>query len=272
MKKNTFVFLLLLCFGTIRAQQSAKPFPFGVVDEIQSAELGEKRTLNIYLPDGYSPDSASKYRVLYLLDGSAHEDYPHMAGLVQFLGMYGIIPPTIVVGIANVDRRRDFTFPTTVQADRDWVPTGGGSAKFIRFIENELQPFVNTRYKNNGYKTIIGQSLGGLLGCEILFTKPQLFDEYILVSPSLWWNNESLLAKAAEMLKSNPDLRKKIYVGVGADEPAEILSPAKKLIALFKKYGGAQVSWHYDCLKKEDHATVLHRSAYNAFEWLNGKK
>jgi len=272
MKKFITATLLLISFGMAHGQLSSKPFAFGVVDEIQSAELGEKRTLNIYLPYGYTPDSAAKYRVLYLLDGSAHEDYAHIAGLVEFLGTYGIIPPTMVVGIANVDRRRDFTYPTTIQADRDWVPTGGGSAKFIRFIENELQPFVNARYKNNGHKTILGQSLGGLLGSEILVTKPQLFDEYILVSPSLWWDNRSLLPKAAEMLKANPNLHKKIYIGVGANEPAEILVPARKLTALLKKHAGPQVTWHFDCLKKEDHATVLHRSAYNAFEWLNRKK
>ena len=75
---------------------------------------------------------------------------------------------SIVVGIANVDRRRDFTFPTTIEADKKSYPTTGHSDKFIAFIKYELQPNIEKKYKVNTDKTIIGQSLGGLLATEIL--------------------------------------------------------------------------------------------------------
>src|SRR4051812_18497635 len=98
----------------------SRPFVLGVVDELQSSALGEKRVLNIYLLEGYSKDDTSSYPVIYLLDGSADEDFIHVVGLVQFNNFSWInrVPKSIVVGIATVDRRRDFTYPTTIEKDR----------------------------------------------------------------------------------------------------------------------------------------------------------
>ncbi len=109
----------------------------GVVDEIQSNELGEKRILNIYLPEGYNKNDTIKYAITYLLDGSADEDFIHVVGLFQFNAFSWIdrVPKSIVVGIATVDRRRDFTYPTTIEKDKKSYPTAGHSDKFITFIE-----------------------------------------------------------------------------------------------------------------------------------------
>lgn len=155
----------------------------GIIDSILSNELGENRTLNIYLPAGYSKDSTATYPVIYLLDGSADEDFIHIAGLVQFANFpwVNLLPKSIVVGIANVDRRRDFTYPTTLEKDRKEYPTTGHSEKFIRFLEKELQPYIQKKYSSNPQKMIVGQSLGGLLATEILFKKPTLLISTLLL-------------------------------------------------------------------------------------------
>ena len=127
MKKISIVLLSLIANFIILKGQKAqtKPFILGEIATIQSVELAEKRSLNIYLPEGYSPDSTTTYPVIYLLDGSADEDFIHVVGLVQFSNFpwVNILPPTIVVGIANVDRKRDFTFPTTIEKDKKDYPT-----------------------------------------------------------------------------------------------------------------------------------------------------
>ncbi|MBK8497814.1 MAG: alpha/beta hydrolase [Flavobacteriales bacterium] len=187
--------------GTRPADPTApEPFVFGEVRTSRSAVLHQDRTLNVYLPDGYSPDSATTYPVIYVLDGSANEDFPHIAGLAQYMNMYDLLPKSIVVGIANMDRKHDFTHPTRNDSDKVWVPNSGGSENFIKFIGDELQPFVEKTYKTNGTRTIIGQSLGGLLATEILLMRQELFDHYILVSPSLWWDNGMLADSAAAIL------------------------------------------------------------------------
>ncbi|MEZ4935094.1 MAG: alpha/beta hydrolase-fold protein, partial [Saprospiraceae bacterium] len=137
MKNILSIFLVLVVshFATAQeadgASSSKKIFPFGVIEEFYSQAIGEQRVLNIYLPDGYHPDSSATYPVVYVLDGSAHEDFPHIAGLVQFLNMYDLMPKSIVVGIANVNRYRDFTFPSKVKEDIEINPANGGAEKFL---------------------------------------------------------------------------------------------------------------------------------------------
>jgi uncharacterized protein len=268
-----------LIFGQkIKSQQteSTKPFILGVIDEIQSNELAEKRVLNIYLPEGYGQDDTIKYPVIYLLDGSADEDFIHIAGLVQFNSFEWInqIPKSIVVGIATVDRRRDFTFPTTIQKERENYSSAGHSDTFIAFIKNELQPFIETKYKTNRDKTLIGQSLGGLLATEILLKKPTLFNRYIIISPSLWWDNGSLLNLNSNLLNDNFNQQTDIYIGVGKEglTPTEIPRvmevDANLLTEKIKTAKNKNVKVYFDYLPQENHATIMHQAVSNAFRLL----
>lgn len=231
---KTFLLLLLtfstaLVFGQknkLNDTAQSKAFVLGVIDEIQSKALSEKRILNIYLPEGYKQNDTTKYPVIYLLDGSADEDFIHIVGLVQFNSFEWVnqVPKSIVVGIATVDRKRDFTFPTSIERDKKSYPTTGHSDKFISFIENELQPYIQAKYKTNTNKTIIGQSLGGLLATEILIKKPALFNQYIIISPSLWWNNGSLLNQDSKIKESTFKQQTSVYIAVGKEglTPTEI--------------------------------------------------
>jgi len=251
-----------------QTQDNSKPFVLGKTQQIYSTVLKENRTLNIYLPEDYSPDSVATYPVIYLLDGSANEDFIHIVGLVQFLTMIEKMPKAIVVGIANVDRKRDFTFPTTIKQDLIDYPTTGKSEKFIAFIEKELQPFIAEKYKTNTSKTIIGQSLGGLLATEILIRKPQLFDNYVIISPSLWWNNESLLTDATRFIPNiKPDTR--IYISVG-EEGKQMKNDAKKLADLIQINKKLKIT--FVPLIQENHLTILHNSAYKGLEIVFSKK
>lgn len=253
----------------------SKPFVLGVIDEIQSTQLAEKRILNIYLPDGYRQEDTIKYPVIYLLDGSADEDFIHVVGLVQFNNFSWInrVPKSIVVGIATVDRRRDFTYPTTIEKDKKRFPTTGHSDKFIAFIEKELQPFIEKKYKANTSGTLIGQSLGGLLATEILFKKPTLFNKYIIISPSLWWDNASLLNQSANILQSTSQTIG-IYIGVGkeglapTDMPHVMEVEANLLTEKIKNTKNKNVTVYFDYLPQEDHATILHQAVFNAFRIL----
>lgn len=286
--KNIFILSILffsttLSFGqknNAKSTDTTIPFILGVIDEIQSKELNEKRILNIYLPEGYTPEDTTKYPVIYLLDGSANEDFIHIVGLVQFYTFEWInqIPKTIVVGIATVDRRRDFTFPTTLEEDRKAYPTTGHSDKFISFLKNELQPFIEKKYKANNDRTIIGQSLGGLLATEILLKEPTLFNKYIIVSPSLWWDNGSLLELNSKILSETFKTPTDIYIGVGKEglTPTEIPRvmevDANLLAEKIKRTKSKDVNVFFDYLPQENHATIMHQAVSNAFKLLYPKK
>ncbi|MFC3192836.1 alpha/beta hydrolase [Marinicella sediminis] len=171
---HTFTCLLMLWSAlafaetenTLPASPVAKPFAIGETVSFNSEILQQQRTINVYLPAGYQTNPSQKYPVIYLLDGSADEDFIHLAGLVQFNAFSWInkVPESIVIGIANIDRKQDFTHPTSIEADRKAFPTTGQSARFIRFIRDELQPLVSQRYRTTAQNTLIGQSLGGSPG------------------------------------------------------------------------------------------------------------
>jgi len=242
-----------------------KDFSIGNELKIKSNILKEERILNIYLPHGYNADSAKHYPVIYLLDGSVDEDFIHISGLVQFASFPWIemLPESIVVGIGNVDRERDFTYPAKSKDDTRDFPTSGHSSDFISFLEKEIQPYIESNYNTTETKTIIGQSLGGLLATEILFFHPELFDNYIIVSPSLWWDQESLLTQTPLSF----DGEKSIYIAVGKE--GEIMERTAK--TLYEKINGDKTEHtrvFFEFLPDKSHADALHQAVYNAFEIL----
>jgi uncharacterized protein len=259
---------LLFSSATLSAQtkEGEKIFPLGIIRQLHSAELNENRTLNIYLPEGYHKDSI--YPVIYLLDGSADEDFIHVAGLMQFYNFpwLNVLPKSIVVGIANVDRRRDFTFPTTIEKDKKEFPTTGGSKKFIHFIEKELQPYINQSFKTNGSNMLIGQSLGGLLATEVLFKKPDLFSKYVIVSPSLWWDKESLLKTQLAVFENKTT----VYIAVGKE--GKIMEDDAKALHELLKAKGSNLSLKYDFIGNKMHGNIFHQAVANAFEFFGENK
>ena len=267
--RTLIVLILVILFTThFAASQTPevvaqKPFELGKTVEIKSVILGENRLINLYFPPDYSENKEKSYPVIYLLDGSADEDFIHIAGLAQFASFswINIIPESIIVGIANVDRKRDFTFPTSNKKDKTEFPTTGGSEKFIAFLEKELQPFITSNYRTTTTKTLIGQSLGGLLASEILLKKPDLFDNYIIVSPSLWWSDEALLQFKPIDYKQP----KAIYIAVGKEGDV-MENDAKSLVEKLTRSKKEKTTIYFNFLENHNHGDALHLAVYDAFD------
>lgn len=268
MKQIILSLILTLTAGlspaqTLPKQISERDFSIGKSIQIESVILGEMRDLNIYLPLSYSSDSLKTYPVIYLLDGSKDEDFIHISGIVQFgsFSWINMVPESIVVGITNVDRRRDFTYPSNNKLEQQDFPTSGKSERFIEFLEKELRPFIDSSFRTNNVKTIIGQSLGGLLATEILFKSPDLFDNYIIVSPSLWWDNENLLNYQPITYTA----KKSIYIAVGKE--GEVMErTAKELYKKLNHEKATGTELYFDFLEDKTHGDALHEAVYNAFE------
>jgi len=262
MIKNILIFCsILFAFQSMVLAQNGnvKPLTIGEIRTIKSKILNEDRILNIYLPQNF--DKTKSYPIIYLLDGSMNEDFIHVTGLVQFFNQMYSMPETIVVGIANIDRKRDFTFHTDLKDLQKDYPTTGHSDKFISFLEKELKPYIESQFKTAD-KYLFGQSLGGLLATEILLKKPELFNNYFIISPSLWWDDESLLKKAPQLLTKIPDTKKFIYVSVGKGEHPVMIKDAESLDDILKKSNKKNWTLEYKMMETDNHATILHRSLY----------
>ncbi len=277
--KTIFLSSALFTSNFCVAQTESKPLTIGKSDLFHSRVLQEDRTINIYLPEGYKANDTIKYPVIYVLDGGMEEDFIHITGIVHFNAQPWIarLPQSIVVGIGGNVRRRDFTFAVgnldfieREGFDRSGFPQSGGSDNYIRFLATELQPYIESKYSGTGKRTVIGESLAGLLATEILLKRPDLFDDFVIVSPSLWWGEQLLLKRAGELINTN--LKKKVNVYVGAPNKAEDLKMFADAEALWQVLESSKnVSACFDYLPEELHSTVIHQAVYNALKSLNSK-
>lgn len=263
MMKKFILTLFAISLLIDQLQADVSPLILGQVVKINSACLREERKLNVYLPPSY--DTGKNYPVIYLLDGSLDEDFVHVTGLLQFFNLMHGMRECIVVGITNVDRKRDFTFTPGKSLYNVNHPSSGHSDSFIAFLEKELQPYVQAHYKTSAERMLIGQSLGGLVATEILLKKPHLFTHYFIVSPSLWWDNGSLLKQANELLKTHSEGPKFVYISAGANEPRIMRRDARRLYKILKRHQRSQTRVVSSRMKHEDHATILHNSIYRGF-------
>ncbi len=237
---------------------------------VESKQVGETRTMNVWVPPNYKTTTDS-LPVMYMADGGiVDEDFPHIANTLAALIQSKSIPPMILVGIANTQRRRDLTGPTEVAKDKEIAPVVGGSEKFRAFIKEELLPEINKRYRTTHEKSIIGESLSGLFVVETFFLTPDMFDNYIAFDPSLWWNNQYLIRSAAEHLKHFPIKEKRIwFAGSGTEGVSDLMND---LAGKFKTANIPNVKWYYSPEPKEKHNTIFRATKEKAIIWAFGKK
>lgn len=203
---TSFFVICLLSVGHSQAQNNN--IVIGTIDTLHSSILNENRPIWVHVP-GSSPNniySPTRYPVIYLLDGDAHFDY--VVGMMHQLSEINgntICPEMIVVGIPNTDRTRDLT-PTHVNQapylDSNSVKTSGGGEQFISFIEKELIPYIDSLYPTAPYRMLIGHSLGGLMVIYSLLNNSNLFNSFLAIDPSLWWDNKVMLKQASKELNT----------------------------------------------------------------------
>lgn len=235
---------------------------------IQSMVLGETRTINVYMPPGYASDTAA-FAVLYMLDGGMAEDFPHVAMTIDSLIRLKRIPPVLVIGIENTERRRDLTGPTTVAKDSTIAPRVGGSAAFRDFIRDELIPEVKRRYRTTDRTAIVGESLAGLFVVETLLQEPGLFRGYIALSPSLWWNDGASVRTAESHVSSLRGPQRVLYLAA-ANEP-QIAEGTAELAALLKVTQPAGLVLFYVPRPDLAHDTIFRTLAPSAFTRVLGE-
>ena len=264
------VAVALLATGTLPgparadAPSAGAPEPVVIAQSytMHSEVLGEARRYNVMLPPGYATGD-ERYPLLLLLDGGIAEDFHHLSGIVQVSVGNGTMRPVIVVGLENTVRRRDTTGPTEFEDDRKIAPQVGGSAAFRRFLAEELLPKLRTDYRTQAPTAIVGESLAGLFVVETLMLQPGLFDIYVAVSPSLWWNGDYLVRQAGPLLANEALQAKVVFLSV-ADEK-EMQPQVAALARQLRGRGDARVRLHYHPMPEETHASIFHGAALKAF-------
>ncbi|GLR20202.1 alpha/beta hydrolase-fold protein [Portibacter lacus] len=286
MKKLKIVIaVIIMCLyfkGTAQFNQNQdKQIVIGTVDSLYSNILQEQREIWIHTPDDF--DSTKLYPVIYVLDASQH--FYVITGMLKQLTPWQI-PKSIIVGITNSDRTRDFT-PTNVPFQRGHESeTSGGASHFIKFIADELKPFINHKYPTENNNTIIGHSTGGLFVLYSYLNHENVFDNYLAIDPSLWWDKENLVKASQELLLKGNRKEKSLYVAVANSigesmdtvkvrkdktEPTEGIRANLKFHDLLVK-NSKELNYTWEYFKSEDHGSVVVPALYNGlrsvFSWF----
>jgi predicted alpha/beta superfamily hydrolase len=222
---------------------------------LDSKVIGETRRINLYTPPGYAGASA-KLPVLYLLDGGDAEDFPspHILATIDEAIRAKEMQPYIVVGIENTERRRDLLFATTVEAETPLAPHAGGSAKFRRFLHDELMPEIARRVRTTGKAAIMGESAAGLFVVETFFAEPQMFETFVAISPGVQWNAGQLVAAAPAWLQAHPRLVKTLYIAGAGDDDLD--DQRSKLGQILRTGAPRGLTWFYEPRSDLRHANI----------------
>jgi hypothetical protein len=265
MDQRPLTFSAILILGFASAGSATDPVLPHQTFTIESKLLGETRRINVYTPPGYE-ESAARYPVLYMPDGGVDEDFPHVTTGIDTAIRAGEMRPVIVAGIENTERRRDMTGPTQVESDRKIAVHVGGSASFRAFIRDELMPVIRKRFRGNGETAIVGESLAGLFIVETFFEDPKLFDTYIALSPSLWWNDQALVRSADKWLQSRPKLTATLYLASAGDDDRG--DAVKALAAVLRADAPKGLTWYYEPRPDLQHSTIYKGASPGVFRKL----
>lgn len=254
-------------FAHNKSDSSLKSFklPDTIVDSFVSQSNGVNYNLYIHLPKNYGL-STKHYPIIYLLDA----DYSFLLAkqIIEHLSDRNRIEEYIIVGIAYADfeykknRTRDYT-PSYV-SDGGYGPEyqkySGGANKFYQFINKELMPYMSKHYRITKDNTFVGHSFGGLFGIYLLLNHPETFDNYIIVSPSLWYDNHLLLkaAKNKQTLSVKKPIKLLLFIGEKENNgDYRMVDDLKNLNTIINKKSHQNMVSSMEIILNMDHDTVF---------------
>jgi len=260
LKNMLFILLIALLFFPclLTAQITGKDITVGKAIQLHSNVLNEDRNIYVYTPVDHNT-SQHRYPVLYVLDGNG--SFFFSLAIANFLSRNSRMPQSIVIGIPNTNRMRDFT-PTVDEQ----TPGSGGADKFLEFLEDELIPYIDQHYKTHPFRILYGHSLCGMFSIYTLFTRPDLFKAHIAVSPYLQYDNEYVIKKVKSILEKKSVFDNYLYITVG-DEP-DYLTSLNKFITLLEN-NAEKLQWLCYQKENEDHGSVPLKSVYDGLEFIH---
>jgi uncharacterized protein len=238
------------------------------VHSFRSKITGEEYVISIALPMFYQRDQAARFPVLYLLDANAtFATVSETARLFQFTnGMSPILIAGIAVAakqpIDNMRFRNSAFSPTPNEKDdAAWKKNlnvelhTGEAPRFLRSLKEEIMPLVDSNYRTSADRGIAGWSMGGLFAGYALLNSPETFQRYLLVSPSLWWGEGSLLKQGTQLVNDGPQKGRNVFIAFGSEEAKDIVESSQEMARVLRTHSG--VLLEVRTAEGEDHYSGL---------------
>ena len=225
---------------------------------LRNAATQSAYRIYVALPPDYE-NSGKRYPVVYILD--ADNTFALVTQAYRLLRVDSMMPDLLFVGIGyegsaserRLRRNRDLT-PTRISTNE----ATGESAQFLSFLAGTIVSAVDSMYRTiSTDRAIFGHSLGGLFALYALFERPDIFQRFIVSSPSLWWDGATILQHESRFARTRTSLPKSIYMSVGSQEPADMLQNFQPLADSIKSRRYADLRFTAVVLPEETHLTVV---------------
>jgi predicted alpha/beta superfamily hydrolase len=243
----------------------------------KAKNVDQEYQIQVYLPPGYA-DRTKTFPVLYVLD--ADKSFGMSVNIMEWLSWAREIPDMIAVGIAYGGstqnwwdkRSRDYTpWKDSQKTWGEW-PLAGGAGNFLKFLQEELIPWVESNYRTAGNdRGLAGLSLGGLFGAYVIFVEPRLFSKYLLSGAALIWDNRHIFKIEEEFAEGHGSLAAKVYAAVGEFDDQRIIGPYQDFLTLLKRrnYEGLEIKG--EVIPGETHISSWPASLTRGLKYLYGK-
>jgi predicted alpha/beta superfamily hydrolase len=272
---------LLTSVGVFADAMSSTPFniPRSSVVNISDPSTNLTYPLFIKLPSSYKKQVNKQYPVIYLTD--AYYEFQIVSGATRYPMNIKVMEDAIIVGISyskgskgSSSRNRDYT-PTL---NKEWKNKTGEAQKHAAFIEKSVFSYIDTNYRTDPTnRTFIGNSFGGLFGTYILLNKPNMFKNYILGSPSYWWDNKYIFEQESEFAKKKITVNANIFISIGELETIEY-GAGYNMVADAQIFYNRMLNWRSENLNvklmiipEADHSTAFPTTAIQGLKWVLGK-
>jgi len=260
------------------ASESLEPFkvPRSSVVEVKDEKRGLAYSLFIKLPKSYGKNKDKEYPVIYLTD--AWYAFQVVSGATRYPMNANTMKEAIIVGIsyANGSKRDNSrVLDYTPTASKSWDQPTGDAPKFMDFIENVVFKYVTKNYRvDTTNRTFVGNSLGGLFGSYVLLTKPKLFKNYILGSPSYWFDNKFIFRFEEGIAKNMAKIYANVFIAIGERETKSHES-RYEMVADAKMFHKKMLAWQQPNLKTKlfiiphaNHQTAFPTTAIQGLHWV----
>ena len=246
--------------GSAQAQDKPEPLLAGRKLQLASKVLEETRDVWVVPPAGYE-GGRERYPVLIQLGSVSHMQYS--VPIVELLARNGHIPAMIVVACPEPTpghHYRDST-PTAV----DYLPASGGAPRFLRFLREELVPYLEENFRTQPYRVLCGHGLSGLFAVYAVLESPGSFGGVITDGASLTYDG-SVILKMAEAKLADPRVRGSIYLGAGNE--TETVPGLQAFVRLLERGVHPGLEWTLEVERDEDQGTAAVPAFFGGLKWL----
>jgi predicted alpha/beta superfamily hydrolase len=285
-KKIALVPLIILTLTVIAYAEPSKhgfQIPRSNVHIVQSEKLARAYPIFVRTPRGYDDvaNNDKRYPVIYLNDGPyAFQIASGVTHIPEFGSLYEQV---ILVGIsyavgehARASRTRDLTPVVSASYKHVVAPGTGGADDYLDFLETQVLPFVETTYRADPKnRTLAGHSFGGLFATWVLLNKPELFQNYVISSPSLWLNKKLMFQMEQSYADGHEDLIATVYFGVGELENAigrSMVIDQLELVEILRGRNFPSLKIRDHIISDIDHTLAFPINFTRAVRWIFGRQ